>query len=110
MKSQVGFLEVPGEKPLGAEKRTNKRIPHVTQELGIEPGPHWWEALRFPFSHAKFCARVFKSTSIRLSKQIARGCTLIMFRVAFSQFTLLLMSSTKNTSLEKMRSVSYRVT
>jgi len=31
-------------KPLGAEKRTNKLNPHMTPNLGIEPGPHWWEA------------------------------------------------------------------
>ena len=31
-------------KPLGAEKRTNKLNPHMTLDLGIEPGPHWWEA------------------------------------------------------------------
>ena len=31
-------------KPLGAEKRTNKLNPHLTPDLGIEPGPHWWEA------------------------------------------------------------------
>ena len=33
-----------GEKPLGAEKRTNKLNPHMTPSLGIEPGPLWWEA------------------------------------------------------------------
>ena len=31
-------------KPLCAEKRTNKLNPHMTPSLGIEPGPHWWEA------------------------------------------------------------------
>jgi len=31
-------------KPLGAEKKTNKLNPHMTPDLGIEPGPHWWEA------------------------------------------------------------------
>ena len=31
-------------KPLGAEKRTTKLNPHMTPDLGIEPGPHWWEA------------------------------------------------------------------
>ena len=31
-------------KPLGAEQRTNKLNPHLTPDLGIEPGPHWWEA------------------------------------------------------------------
>ena len=33
----------PGEKPFGAEKRTNKLNPHMTQRLGIESRPHWWE-------------------------------------------------------------------
>ena len=32
-------------KPLGAEKRTNKLNPHMTPDLGIEQGPHWWEAI-----------------------------------------------------------------
>ena len=31
-------------KPLGAEQRTNKLNPHMTPDLGIEPGSHWWEA------------------------------------------------------------------
>ena len=31
-------------KPLGAEQRTNKLNPHMTPDLEIEPGPHWWEA------------------------------------------------------------------
>ena len=36
---------VPGEKPLGARNRTNNKLnPHRTPSLGIEPGPHWWEA------------------------------------------------------------------
>ena len=49
IKSNVGFrgegkTGVPGEKPLGAKKRTNKLSPLMTPSLGIEPGPHWWEA------------------------------------------------------------------
>ena len=39
-----GKTGVPREKPLRAEKRTNKLNPHVTPSLEIEPGPHWWEA------------------------------------------------------------------
>jgi len=36
---------VPGEKPLGAEKRTNNKLnPHMTPGPGIEPRTHWWEA------------------------------------------------------------------
>ena len=35
---------VAGENPLGAEKRTDKLNPLMTPDLGIEPGPHWWEA------------------------------------------------------------------
>ena len=34
---------VPGEKPLGAEWRTNKLSPHMTLGPGIEPGTHWWK-------------------------------------------------------------------
>ena len=49
IKSNVGFsgevkTGVPGEKPLGAEKRTNKLNPHMTPNLGIELALHWWEA------------------------------------------------------------------
>ena len=32
----------PGQKPLGAEKRTNKLNPHMRTSLGIEPGPYGW--------------------------------------------------------------------
>ena len=36
---------VPGEKPLGAEKRTNNKLnPHMTSSPGIDPRPHWWKA------------------------------------------------------------------
>jgi len=37
---------VPGEKPLGAEKRTNnnKLNPHMTPGQGIKPGTLSWEA------------------------------------------------------------------
>ena len=31
-------------KSLGAEQKTNKLNPQMTLDLGIEPGPHWWEA------------------------------------------------------------------
>ena len=39
-----GKTEIPGEKPLGARKRSNKLSPHETPDRRIEPGPHWWEA------------------------------------------------------------------
>ena len=36
-----GKTGVPGEKPLGAEKRTNNKLnPHMTSSPGIEPKPH----------------------------------------------------------------------
>ena len=31
-------------KDLGAEWRTNTLNPHMTPDLGIEPGPYWWKA------------------------------------------------------------------
>ena len=32
-------------KTLGARTRINNKLsPHMTPGLGIEPGPHWWEA------------------------------------------------------------------
>jgi len=37
-----GETGVPGENL--SEKRTNKLDPHMTPDLEIEPGPHWWEA------------------------------------------------------------------
>ena len=40
-----GKIGVPGEKPLGVEKRTNNKLnPHMTSSPGIEPGSHWWKA------------------------------------------------------------------
>ena len=40
-----GKTGVPGEKPLGAKKRTNNKLnPHMASMQGFEPGPHWWEA------------------------------------------------------------------
>ena len=40
-----GKTGVPGEKPLGAENRTNNKLnPHMTSSPGTEPGPHWWKA------------------------------------------------------------------
>ena len=49
IKSNAGFLEERGNrstrrKPLASEKTTNKLNPHMTPDLGNEPGPHWWEA------------------------------------------------------------------
>ena len=41
-----GETGVPGENlsVQSRELRTNKLNPHMTPDLGIEPGPHWWEA------------------------------------------------------------------
>ena len=46
---EMGKTGVPGEKPLGARKRTNNKLnPHMTIHMTpgpeIEPGTHWWEA------------------------------------------------------------------
>ena len=36
-----GRTEVPGEKPLGAREKTNKKLdPHMAPTPGFEPGPH----------------------------------------------------------------------
>ena len=36
-----GKTGVPGEKPLGARKRTNNKLnPHMASTPGVEPGPH----------------------------------------------------------------------
>ena len=43
-----GKTGVPGEKPLGAEKRNNYKLnPHMTSRPRIEPRPHWWKASAF---------------------------------------------------------------
>ena len=47
-------------KPLGAEKRTNKLNPHMTPDLGIEPGPHWWEASALTTAPSLHCHPVIK--------------------------------------------------
>ena len=40
-----GKTGAPGVKPLGARKRTNKKLnPQMTPGRGIENGTHWWEA------------------------------------------------------------------
>ena len=31
-----------------SEYRTNKLNPHMTPDLGIKPGPHWWEVRALP--------------------------------------------------------------
>ena len=38
-----GKSGVPGEKPLGAERRINKLSPLMTPSPGTEPRPHWWK-------------------------------------------------------------------
>ena len=44
IKSNVGFW---GEEKKEFPQKTNKLNPHLTPDLGIEPGPHWWEANAF---------------------------------------------------------------
>ena len=39
-----GKSGVLGEKPLGAEKRTNKLCPLMRPSAGSDPGTHWWKA------------------------------------------------------------------
>ena len=71
IKSNVGLrgegkTGVPGEKPLGAELRTNKLSPLMTPSPGIEPGPHWWEVsalpLRQPCSRRKDYLKIYLFT------------------------------------------------
>ena len=41
----LGKTGVPGEKPFGAEKRTNNKFnPHISSSPRIDPEPHRWEA------------------------------------------------------------------
>ena len=63
------------KKPIGAEKRTNKLNPHMTPDLGIESGPHWWEASALttvPSLHPKsltasasFKGQAYKLTTVK---------------------------------------------
>ena len=47
-----GKTGVPGEKPLGARKRTNNKLnPHMKAGPGVEPGPYWWEAIPLTTAH-----------------------------------------------------------
>ena len=39
-----GKTEYPGEKPLGADKGTNKLSPRMASSPGIESEPYWWKA------------------------------------------------------------------
>ena len=40
-----GKTVVPGEKPLGAKERNNKKLKlHMASTPGFELGPHWWKA------------------------------------------------------------------
>ena len=41
----AGKTGVPGEIRLEAKERTNKKLkPYMASTLGLESGPHWWEA------------------------------------------------------------------
>ena len=58
-------------KPLGAEKRTNKLSPHLTPDLGIEPGPHWWEASALTTRHP--CTpKITKNNAVSMTFQIKK--------------------------------------
>ena len=42
LEMERGKPEYPGEKPLGAKKRTNNKLnPQMASTPGFEPGPHW---------------------------------------------------------------------
>ena len=51
-KSCRGETGVPGEKPFGAEKRTNKLNPHMTQRLGLNPDHIGGRRVLSPMCHA----------------------------------------------------------
>ena len=40
---EKGNWSTQKKKPLSAAERTNKLNPHMMMDLGIKPGPHWWE-------------------------------------------------------------------
>ena len=55
-------------KPLSAEKRTNKLNPHLTPDLGIELGPHWWEARTVQVVRKEFPLRSAAAKTIHMSQ------------------------------------------
>ena len=68
-----GKTRVPGEKPLGARKRTNNKLtPHMAPGPGFEHGTPWWDASAFSTApsllpHLFIC----KNLVIRFSLQFA---------------------------------------
>ena len=51
-------MRVPREKPLRARTRTNNKLtPHMTPSPGIEPGPHWWDAIALTSAPLCFVAQ-----------------------------------------------------
>lgn len=63
--------EYQEEKPLDAEKTTDKLNPHLTQSLVIEPGPHYWETsvLTIASSLLPEAAKSLKETNFLLQYQ-----------------------------------------
>ena len=80
--SQILVFEERGNrscrrKPLGAEQRTNKLKPHLTPDLGIEPGPHWWEASALTFApslHPRLTSLYVSEWSLRLVSTALNFC------------------------------------
>ena len=66
-------LEYSGGKPVRAEKRTNKLNPRMTPSLGIEPGPHWWEASALTTTPPLLSCNIFvKITKFKTLKMDAK--------------------------------------
>ena len=78
---EEGKTEVPGEKPLGAEKRTNKLNPHMAAGKRSRATLHCGKRKLSPLRHP--CSQDFKSKTIRVS--IARGSRSIFFLITHSR-------------------------
>ena len=67
-------------KTLGAGTRTNNKVsPHMTPSLGIEPGPHWWEASALttaPSLLRQICYKYVITVSTLIITRELQGCLL----------------------------------
>ena len=81
-----GKTGVPGEKPLGAEKRTNNKLnPHMTSSPGIEPWPHCGRRVLSPLRHpcSPFSLGGHQTPcllSLRMKKWFVTLCHLLTFQ------------------------------
>ena len=75
-----GKTGVPGEKPLRAEKRTNKKLnPHMTSSPGIKPGPHWWKGSALTTAPSLLPFRAFLQAEMTYFSALSSTKSLVSF-------------------------------